>query len=217
MVAGGVDDVEDVAPDLGGEKGGVDGGGEGGQELGASDRRELLGRGTRAGRGEEEVLGLAVGVAEVEAQEEAVARLWGMGKVPAASKGFWVAMTMKGRGSGWEMPSAETWRSSIASRRADWALGEARLSSSAKRMFGEDRSGPEGEDAGVAVEDDRSGDVGGKKVGSELDAPEAEARGNGRGPWPASSSPRRGWSSTRRCPSAMRQQSESRTVSSFPR
>src|ERR1700684_3682838 len=100
-----------------------------------------------------------------------------MGRLPAASKGFWVAMTMKGRGRGWEMPSAETWRSSIASRSADWALGEARFSSSARRTLVKMGAGRKGEDTGVAVEDDRPGDVGGEEVGRELDAPEAETEG----------------------------------------
>ena len=49
--------------------------------------------------------------------------------------GFCVARTMKGEGSGMVVPSIVTWRSCIASRRADWVFGEARLISSARMMF----------------------------------------------------------------------------------
>ena len=49
--------------------------------------------------------------------------------------GFWVAATMNGSGSGRVTPSAETWRSSIASSSADWVFGGVRLISSASRMF----------------------------------------------------------------------------------
>ena len=51
--------------------------------------------------------------------------------MPSISMGFWVATTMKGRLSSWVTPSADTWRSAMASSRADWVLGEARLISSA--------------------------------------------------------------------------------------
>ena len=54
----------------------------------------------------------------------------GSGKVPSYSMGFWVAMTMKGAGSGRVTPSTVTWRSSMASRSADWVFGVARLISS---------------------------------------------------------------------------------------
>jgi len=46
--------------------------------------------------------------------------------------GFWVARTKKGRGSSRVSPMTVTRRSCMASRRADWVLGEARLISSAK-------------------------------------------------------------------------------------
>ena len=49
--------------------------------------------------------------------------------------GFWVAMTMKGGPSGCVWPSTVTWRSSIASSRADWVRGVARLISSASTML----------------------------------------------------------------------------------
>jgi hypothetical protein len=62
---------------------------------------------------------------------------------------------------------------------------------------GEDGPGTEGEDAGVAVEDDGSGHIGGEEVGGQLDPAEAETEGRARAlarvvlPTP-------GWSSTRR-------------------
>ncbi len=49
--------------------------------------------------------------------------------------GFWVAMTMKGDGSGMVSPSSVTWRWDMASSSADWVLGEARLISSARTML----------------------------------------------------------------------------------
>ena len=49
--------------------------------------------------------------------------------------GFWVAMTKKGAVSLWVSPSMVHWRSSIASRSADWVFGGDLLISSARRMF----------------------------------------------------------------------------------
>ena len=60
--------------------------------------------------------------------------------MPSCSTGFWVAITMNGLGSWWLVPSAETWRSSIASSSADCVFGEARLISSASTMLA--NSGP---------------------------------------------------------------------------
>src|SRR6185503_9820235 len=56
----------------------------------------------------------------------------GSGKVPTCSEGFCVAMTKKGVGSLRVSPSAVTWCSSIASSSADWVLGVARFTSSAR-------------------------------------------------------------------------------------
>ncbi len=55
--------------------------------------------------------------------------------VPSYSIGFMVAATMNGTGSLRVTPSADTWRSSIASSSADWVFGGVRLISSASRMF----------------------------------------------------------------------------------
>ena len=55
----------------------------------------------------------------------------GRGKVPKDSRGFWVAMTRKGSSNFVVTPSTVTCRSSMASRRADWVRGVARLISSA--------------------------------------------------------------------------------------
>ena len=55
----------------------------------------------------------------------------GSGNTPWNSTGFSVASTMNSFGSAWRSPSSDTWRSSIASRRALCVRGEARLISSA--------------------------------------------------------------------------------------
>ena len=59
----------------------------------------------------------------------------GSGKVPSYSIGFCVAITRKGSGSWYVVPSTVTWCSSIASRRADWVFGVARLISSARTIW----------------------------------------------------------------------------------
>ena len=50
--------------------------------------------------------------------------------MPSISIGFWVAMTMNGRGRVYVVPSTVTWPSSIDSSSALWVFGEARLISS---------------------------------------------------------------------------------------
>ena len=64
----------------------------------------------------------------------------GNAKVPSSSIGFWVASTTKGSGSGRVWPSADTWRSCIASSSADWVRGVARLISSTRRTLA--KTGP---------------------------------------------------------------------------
>ncbi len=64
----------------------------------------------------------------------------GSANVPSSSTGFWVASTRKGAGSGRVWPSALTWRSCIASSRADWVRGVARLISSTSRTLA--KTGP---------------------------------------------------------------------------
>src|SRR6266496_1012697 len=59
----------------------------------------------------------------------------GSGYVPSYSIGFWVAMTMNGGSSGYVTPSTETWRSSMHSSSAACVFGEARLTSSTSRRF----------------------------------------------------------------------------------
>ena len=63
--------------------------------------------------------------------------IWESGRswVPEAPTGFWVAMTTKGSGTGWVIPSTVTVRSSMASRRALWVRLVARLSSSARNRL----------------------------------------------------------------------------------
>jgi hypothetical protein len=54
--------------------------------------------------------------------------------VPACSIGFWVAITMNGRGTSWVTAVDGDVPSSITSSSAAWVLGEARLISSASTM-----------------------------------------------------------------------------------
>ncbi len=55
--------------------------------------------------------------------------------MPSYSIGFWVAMTMNGRASGWVTPSTVTCTSCMHSSRADWVFGDARLISSTSTRF----------------------------------------------------------------------------------
>src|SRR5215207_6820467 len=59
----------------------------------------------------------------------------GSGYVPSYSIGFWVAITMNGRGSTCVTPSIVTWFSCIDSSSAACVFGEARLISSTSRRF----------------------------------------------------------------------------------
>ena len=59
----------------------------------------------------------------------------GSGYVPSCSIGFCVASTRKGFGSAYVSSPIVTWRSCIASRRADCTFAGARLISSARRRF----------------------------------------------------------------------------------
>ena len=58
----------------------------------------------------------------------------GKGNVPSYSIGFCVAKTKKGRAMACVTPSTVTWRSSIASSKADWVFGVARLISSVRTI-----------------------------------------------------------------------------------
>jgi hypothetical protein len=62
-------------------------------------------------------------------------------------------MTMNGVSRTYVTPSTETCRSSIASSRADWVFGLARLISSPEHQVGEDRAGLELELPTVLVVD----------------------------------------------------------------
>jgi hypothetical protein len=59
----------------------------------------------------------------------------GSGNVPSDSTGFCVARTKNGSGRACVVPSTVTCSSSIASSRADWVFGGARLISSARTTF----------------------------------------------------------------------------------
>ena len=55
--------------------------------------------------------------------------------MPPCSTGFWVAMTMNGRGTRYGIESMVTCRSAITSSSADCVLGDARLISSPSTML----------------------------------------------------------------------------------
>ena len=106
--------------------------------------------------------------------------------MPSYSIGFAVASTWNGSGSGNVSPSTVTWRSCIASSRADCVFGGVRLISSASSTPGEQRAAAELEGPVLLVVEERAGDVGRQQVGSELHARELQtehpgqaARGQG--------------------------------------
>ena len=100
----------------------------------------------------------------------------GSGKVPSSSIGFWVASTMKGRSSGRVTPSAVTWRSCMASSRADWVRGVARLISSASTTWLMIGPGRNSNSWALLVEPAQAGHIGGQQVRGELDAAEGAAQ-----------------------------------------
>ena len=85
--------------------------------------------------------------------------------------GFWVAITMNGRGTGCGSPSTVTWRSSMTSSSADWVFGEARLISSASTMLANTGPGRNSNSlvAWLKIVTPVTSD--GQQVGRELDAP----------------------------------------------
>ena len=74
-----------------------------------------------------------------------------------------------------------TWRSAMASSRADCVLGEARLISSPSTMLAKIGAGPELEAPVAAVPDGDADDVGGQQVGRELDPAERAVDRAGQG------------------------------------
>ena len=110
----------------------------------------------------------------------------GSGNVPSCSIMFSVAITRNGSGRACVTPSTVTWCSAIASRRADCALGSARLTSSTRSTLREHRAGLELELARARVPDREAGDVGRLEVRRALDPRGARAlrstpRASGRG------------------------------------
>ena len=103
----------------------------------------------------------------------------GSGYVPSCSRGFWVASTMKGRGSGYVVWSSETCASFMASSRLDCVLGVVRLISSASTMFVKIGPGLKTNSLLGRLVDADAEDVGRQHVGGELDPLEAGADGAG--------------------------------------
>ena len=91
------------------------------------------------------------------------------GKVPRCERGFWVAITMCGLGSGHDSPSTLTCCSSIVSSRADWVRGGVRFSSSTRTTWANTGPGSELPGARVGREHRDAGDVGREEVGVALD------------------------------------------------
>ena len=76
---------------------------------------------------------------------------------------------MNGLGSRWVVLSTVTWRSSMASSRADWVFGEARLISSPRTTLAKMPPGRKVKDSRLAVVHGDAGHVGRQQVGRELD------------------------------------------------
>src|SRR6476646_5183477 len=137
----------------------------------------------------------------------------GSGYVPSYSMGFWVASVMNGRSSGYETPSTVTWSSCMHSSSAAWVFGEARLISSTSRKFA--KTGP-GRNSNSFVfwlktltpvtSDGSSSGVNWSRE-NEQSSERASAFASIVFPTP-------GKSSMIRCPSATRQRTTSRSVSS---
>ena len=139
----------------------------------------------------------------------------GRGKVPSNSWGFWVAMTTKGRGRAWVVPSTETCPSPMDSRRAAWVRGVARLISSARTTL--EKTGP-GRNSKVEVRasktDAPTTSVGRRSGVNWMRAkvpPRVRARARARVVFPTP-----GTSSTRRWPPERTPTSTCRTVAGFP-
>ena len=79
--------------------------------------------------------------------------------------GFWVATTKNNWPRARLCPSTLTWFSAITSSEADCVRGEARLISSARRMFGEDRAFVKAEGLVPLVEDRYAQNIRGDKSG----------------------------------------------------
>ncbi len=135
--------------------------------------------------------------------------------MPSCSIGFWVAITMKGWVSGYVVPSTVTWRSSMASSRADCVFGEARLISSPSTMLANTGPGRNSKCPGpgsrrvtpTTSDGSRSGVNWTRFQLESIDAARALAR---------LVLPTPGTSSISRWPSARRQTSASSTTSGLP-
>ena len=88
---------------------------------------------------------------------------------------------MNGLGRGMVVPSAVTWRSSIASSRADCDRADARFNSSAIKTLVKMGPGRKTGSRSVPVKDHRPGHVGGQEVGRELHPVEVETQRTGEG------------------------------------
>ena len=97
--------------------------------------------------------------------------------MPSVSSGFIVAVTRNGSGNACDCGPIVTWRSCIASSKADCTLAGARLISSASTTFAKIGPSDVREIAAALVENARSDDVARKQVGRELNALERSAHG----------------------------------------
>src|SRR3990170_2624568 len=139
----------------------------------------------------------------------------GSGYVPSCSRGFWVASTMKGRGSGYVEWSSETCASFMASRRLDCVLGVVRLISSASTMLVKSGPGLKTKSllAGSQMLTPMTSDGSMSEVNWMRGKP---ARMERAGAAASVVLPTPGTSSIRRCPRARRPTTASRTTSGLP-
>ena len=137
-----------------------------------TDLPEHVGRDPVVRKTEHLDLGVLGRVVEHDLEEEPVELRLGKRKTSPCSYGFWVAITRNGSGSLCALPSTVTWRSCIASSSAACDRGGVRLISSASSTFVKTEPGKN-----LLAHPDRvdAGQLGGRRVGRELDALELRA------------------------------------------
>ena len=97
--------------------------------------------------------------------------------MPSVSIGFWVAITTKGRGTGWRFARDGDLALLHHFQKRALHLGGGAVDLVGQHQIGEDRPQHGGELPAPLIEDARADQIGGHQVGGELDALEAAMHG----------------------------------------